>query len=461
METFRRWDIHERVTLAACLLVTILAIAYGLLSTGTYTDDDIAHYLIAKYSWKHPSLFLYTWGRPAFTILYAPAALLGFDAVRVFSALLAGVVCLLAARAAKLYGVRWYWLAALLTGFQPEFLRQGFSSLTQLTFMLLLCGSLIAYRKQRWAWMAFLAGWMPLARYESVPIVIVLAALLLQVRKPALLLLLAGPFAIHNVYHAVELGTASALLFPLDQVMGVRPGANTYNFEPGHPLHYIRLMPTAFGWVALLLALWGAVRSRFGLLQLSVLLLVGVVSVIQWRFPHVGIPPDWPLYLSICCPAVGILAAVGFEKIFRGETAKAWGIGVLVAAAVMTLIQVRPFQITRERIMASEAGRWFITGEYRDRLVLGSHVWFYHSAGLDRFDEKVSQRITPDNLRAAPDGTIVVWDSHYSHRLQYKTPLRMLTGNPQCREIRRWENGRTRIIVFEKLTKPGEVPHAP
>ena len=136
----RKLDTHGRLAVAAALLVTAVAAVYGLLSTGTYYDDDIAHYLIARYAWKHPGLFMQTWGRPAFTILYAPAAALGFGAVRCFSAVLAGVVCFMAARLAKLYGVRWYWLAALLTGFQPEVLKLAFSCLTELTFMFILCG---------------------------------------------------------------------------------------------------------------------------------------------------------------------------------------------------------------------------------------------------------------------------------------------------------------------------------
>jgi hypothetical protein len=161
-------------------------------------------------------------------------------------------------------------------------------------------------------------------------------------------------------------------------------------------------------------------------------------------------------------PIVGVLAALGFEKVFlRSTVVKTCGIGIVAAAVIMTLVQVRPFQITPERIMASEAGRWFITSEYRDRMVLGAHVWFYYAAGVDKRDEKVSRPITPDNIRAAPAGTIIVWDSHYAHRLGYKTPLEMLTGNPQFREIRRWDNGRSRIIAFEKLTNPGDVPHAP
>jgi hypothetical protein len=132
------------------VLLVGLFISYTLRSTGTYQDDDIAHFLIARWSWHHPHLLLDTWGRPAFTILYAPVAPLGLFAVRIYSALLAGIVCGGAALLARLYGLRWYYLAVPLTGLQPEFVRQAFSSLTELTFALILCLTLIAYRQRYW-----------------------------------------------------------------------------------------------------------------------------------------------------------------------------------------------------------------------------------------------------------------------------------------------------------------------
>src|SRR5262245_38089239 len=77
-----------------CVLVLLIAYAvFALASSGVYFDDDLQHFLISHYSWRHPHLLLDLWGRPAFTILYAPASALGFTAARLFSALLAAGVC--------------------------------------------------------------------------------------------------------------------------------------------------------------------------------------------------------------------------------------------------------------------------------------------------------------------------------------------------------------------------------
>src|SRR3954471_17546081 len=90
------------------LSLITLYVSYTLRSSGTYQDDDIGHYLIARWAWKHPALLLDVWGRPAWTLLYAPVAPLGLAAARVYSALLAGLVCAGSALLAKSYGLRRY-----------------------------------------------------------------------------------------------------------------------------------------------------------------------------------------------------------------------------------------------------------------------------------------------------------------------------------------------------------------
>jgi hypothetical protein len=83
-------------------------------------------------------------------------------------------------------------------------------------------------------------------------------------------------------------------------------------------------------------------------------------------------------------------------------------------------------------------------------LVLVSHVYFQFGADLDGFDEQVSLPITLPNIERAPTGSIIVWDSHYSHRLVWNTPLEVLLGDPRFRLLRSWENEQIRIYVFEK-----------
>src|SRR5436190_15352473 len=195
------------------LSLIALYVSYTLRSSGAYQDDDIGHFLIARWSWKHPELLFDVWGRPAFTLLYAPVAPLGLAATRIYSALLAGLVCLGSALLAKAYDLRLYWLAALFAGLQPEFVRQGFSTLTELSLALWLCVALIAHQQRRLALMAFAAGWLPLARYETIPILAIFLLILLKQRRFGLCCLALAPLLIWNGYWAVSMQDWRRILF--------------------------------------------------------------------------------------------------------------------------------------------------------------------------------------------------------------------------------------------------------
>lgn len=520
------------------LAVLALSATAALLSSGVYYDDDLAHYLIARFSWQHPELLLDTWGRPAFTLLYAPAAALGFVPARLFSALLLAATALAAARLAELHGVRRPWLAVLLVGLQPELLRQGFSTLTELVFALLLTLALIAARQERWAPMALAAGWLPLARYESLPLVAAFGLLLLARRRWGLVPLLAAPLLLQNGFHALREGQPALLLFPLDQLFGLRASAPSFDYGLGDPLYYLQRAPEAYGAAIFALCVLGMLRVRFGLLQASVLITVAVLCFSYWRLTEAGVA-GYVRHLAVVAAPVGVLAALGAERIAE-RPAQRWRLvalaalgaglalwlggrgmfaGALVAlvaalapimatrarsqttaqsprkrktdldatplqasesertnlepsrwpllreldpstvlaiavaalAIVSAPLAVRPFELNNEQRVALEAGRWLRDNNHSEQLVLGSHIWLQHGAALDPFEPARFRNITPDELAAAPVGTVVAWDSHYSHRLVWRTPLELLQDPARFQPLKSWQEADFQLYLFEKV----------
>jgi hypothetical protein len=490
-------NINLWLTIGLLGVLVLLFMSYGARSVGTYYDDDIAHYLIARFSWKHPELFFNTWGRPVYTILYAPAALLGFGAVKAWSALLAGLTCLGGAYLARLYRVRWYWLAAIFIAFQPEFLRQSFSSLTELSFALVLCIALIAYKKQSWTVMALAVGFLPLARYESLLIVLMFAVILLQHRKPYLIMLMAAPLLVQNAFWAIKGQNITLLLFPFDQLLGLRASTSNLDYGTGDVLYYLRLLPVAYGGITFVFFCYGAIRQKLGILQLSVVFALGTLAVTYWLLPAAGVA-GYIRHLAVVAPAVGVLAAIGLEGLFdhsvsRGQQILAFSLGALLAVwlwirqipsgcvaaltvmastvvkprhdmlvklvkigfviglAVSTLSLVQPFSSTLERQITARAADWFSGSKYTDRLVLASHTYFKYSADLDEFDPNVFLQITPQNIERAPLGSIIVWDSHYSHRLAWNTPLEMLQNQSRFRLLQSWDENNFQLYIYEKI----------
>ena len=72
--------VSPRWAAAFTLLGLVLSITMGVLSDGTHQDDDLTHYQMARWAWHYPAYLLDNWGRPGFTIPYAPAAGLGWGA---------------------------------------------------------------------------------------------------------------------------------------------------------------------------------------------------------------------------------------------------------------------------------------------------------------------------------------------------------------------------------------------
>ena len=491
--------------LVPTLLLVALYIGYTLLSSGTYQDDDIGHYLLARWSWRHPELLLDVWGRPTWTIMHAPFAPLGLPAARIWSGVLAGAVGFGSALLAKSYGLRWSWLAIPLTGLQPEFVRQGFSTLTELSFALVLCLALLAHRQRRWTLMALAAGWLPLARYESVLILALFVIILLRERRWTLVGLALLPLLLWNGYWAFALGTWTRLLFPLDRLL-LPSGVPASDYGTGPLWYYPSRLPVAFGGLIFLLAAHGAVRLRLGLMHACVAIVVGLLSLSYAYFPDATAIAGYIRHLAMVAPIIGVWALAGLEYLalpsagWRGWATRliVGGVGVAVGglaliawrtrheiyvdavfavalalalgwwrpavdqlrwlaagcvavAALGLLLRIAPFQRNPEQNAAYEAGRWVATTNTDARLVLAAHGWFALGWNRDLYDSTLYRSLTPAAVAQAPRGSIMVWDSHYASRLQFQTPRQTFSDPTRFQLLRDFSGTGYELLVYQKI----------
>ena len=117
-----------RLWLAACAAITAII---ALLSTGAYHDDDLKHYLFARWTRYDPEYFTHIWGRPGFTLLYALPAQFGWWACRLTSVALSGVAAWATFRSAKRLGLRRPAWAIPLIYALPLFLHLSTTTLTE------------------------------------------------------------------------------------------------------------------------------------------------------------------------------------------------------------------------------------------------------------------------------------------------------------------------------------------
>ena len=81
-----------------------------------------------------------------------------------------------------------------------------------------------------------------------------------------------------------------------------------------------------------------------------------------------------------------------------------------------------------------------------------NHIWFFYASDLDRNGENF-ELVTQENLSNAPISSIVIWESHYAHRLMGNVQLDYFKNNSNFREISRivTPNKRFGVVIFEKI----------
>lgn len=150
------------------VLFVAMAVYYLWHSPGTYHDDDLDHYFMARGAFAHPDFFLNTWGRPALTLLYALPAQLGLTAARLFTIGLVALTAWLTALTARRLGFRLAHAAAGLTLWQPLFFLLSFSVLAEPLAALAVAALLWCVADDRPVAAGFVLGLLPLARLELI-----------------------------------------------------------------------------------------------------------------------------------------------------------------------------------------------------------------------------------------------------------------------------------------------------
>lgn len=486
--------------------ICALFICFAAMSKGTYQDDDIAHFLLAKFAPRHPQLLFNVWGRPVLTTLYVPVAQISLFYARLLSAILATVTAWLTVLLARQRGVPGHKFTVwVLVAFQPQFFLLAFSVLTELVFAWLLLLALLAFAYKRYKLAVAASAFLPLARYESVVVILVIVVWLILIRKARLVPWLFMPLLLWNTYWAVELKHWQHLLFPFNRALE-GPGF-TYDYGTGSLFHYPQLLPEAIGSIVLVLFLIGFIHRLMQRIELSHLVMVTLFSLYvvgYWQAPGIGMA-GYTRHLVTLSPIFGVYAAEGLavlsgrRKYRHGDIVTLFvlgGAGVLfyvvdqrtaallcwggVAASLLvqvlahccpdvrthigrgvtlvavlavvltTLSVVRPFELTLEQLAVQEAVDWYRATGADQRLTLGAHVWFTYLNGLDPYETQRYRALTPESLEEAPEGAIVVWDSHYAHRLNYGVPLSMLIDSGCYALLQDFGSGGFHLHIFEK-----------
>ena len=489
---------HEMlIILGLGLVFLVLGLYYAADSPGTYQDDDVDRYYMARQVWQEPSLLLDRWAMPLTVLLYAvPARVGGYGAAEtttVFVSAVAGVLVGLAAGAAGLWCP---WLALVFFLFQPLVLELSYSVLAEPLAALILSAVLWFWYRDQKESALLLAGLLPLARIETA--VLTLVVFFAAWRH-------VGWRGRIGVWVPVVIWGGLGFL-KTGEILYLVSGGGGRPLNSLGPFHYLENAIVTLGAVILFFALWGVVgalkdripKTSQGFPRLAaVLALVHLVvlMVLAWEEIQFGRSIGFLRHAVASGPAIALVAVWGVHRwlvggggwLLRAGFAGIWtaavatffsheliahsfntenrvewrwmataGLGLAglvtyrfgtrrsrvwfavaagLAAAIVAVSTTKPIPLNPERQAIRTAANHLRDSGYKDSVVYANHPWFVFLTDRDRYDQTLTPRLNQANLETAPVGSIVLWENHYGNRLWGDVPVDSLRNDGRFMRI--------------------------
>jgi hypothetical protein len=427
--------------------------------------DSYNHYLIARFSWLHPSeLLLDQWGKPIYNILASPFAQFGMMGVIVFNILLLIGTAWLAYFAALRLHFKHAWVAFVLCIASPIWFGNTISGLTEPLNAFLLMLVFYLFARDRVYAGAILSGFLPFARSEGYVIMAVIGLYLLFIVRnyKAFGLLLVGMIFMNFLGWAVEgepLWIYTKNPYIKYQIESTAKQENICGH--GELLHYWKNMYWMMGKPRLWLFLFGAVLLVYRYLrnrkdkaiQKVVYLALGVYAL--YFFIHSWIwykgmmgSCGYPRVMVVIEPLAALVMAFSaetilnwFDKLFSGIKQRLVYATVLIGTAVVMYYPYKifggryPIQISQEQELFVEVADWYNQQDYEPRMKYFLYPYFNILADIDPKDTDHFIELWSFDARYAPVGSIVIWDGHFGPN-EGNVPLEMLENHQDFKKIK-------------------------
>lgn len=329
---------EHRRTLLALTGGLALTLLLGLFSDGVYHDDDLTHFLMARWSAWYPTYLLHIWGRPGLTIPMAavswlPDSAMAWHFARAMSAVVAALTALMAAQLAGKMGLRHPWWVVVACYLQPLNTHLASTTLSEtFTAFYLIAAVTLLSRKRPWS-ASLVFSLCMLTRHEAVVFLPLWFLGLAYCDGPRWRKIVAGLLAtwaplVHNVLHWQFFGQWPVRMF-------TAPHGSSQYLSTG-PLAYIPDALYALTPAVACLAVLGAVV----LMRRGVFLIPAIGAV--FFFTHLAIKAlgvyasgGYGRFMVAVAPFIAVMAAAGLEHVihrYTTQTGRRRGLGLLSLA---------------------------------------------------------------------------------------------------------------------------------
>lgn len=462
------------------LVIPVLAVVYFVLSrysTGFYQDDEIQQYVNMLDFWKNPWAILGNAAKPGYKIFMVLPALVSYDVVLFFSALIASTTVFLTYKLIKLYGINYAFFGALLMAAQPTYFDLSFRCYPEIFTALLFVIFLILYKKEKYAWAALVIGYIFTVRQEIALFAIILAVVYIK-KKHYKEVLLMGVFPL--VYDLLGYMMNGDIIYIYSEMRNV--SAFEYKMEYPQFYHYLQTYIFVVGPVSLVLFVQGffsfladkeKMKEYFSKYFLLYILFILVLIIHTSTMLIKANPGNWRYILHIS-PICAVFATIGLNTLAEARykmqnyviagilifitfvflskqsdgrvlldvndytkvlfllvmfavTAvipKGSPVGylnkvsviLLLLAVVYLSVDFKPKVLSSENMAVKNASEYLNAQNFEGRSFYTNHplMKFYSSDY-----KKDPSRFSPLNSRTlpgAPKGSIVAWETHYGYR---------------------------------------------
>jgi len=445
----------------------LLSTVSALFSEQIFMDDSYSYFLVAKFSWLHPSILLdrstIATNKPLFILLASPFAQFGLFSFKLFNVIVSLLTCVVLFFTAKRFNLSRPYVTPIVTALSPFFFLLSFSGLSHTLFAFLLSLSLYFYAKQNFCYAAFLLSLLPLCRPEGFVLLLVFALYFIFKKRFGIFSILFSTPFLANAIGFIFTGNIFWLISnPYVGLTFYGSGPLSFFFEE------LVLVTGAAGFLFFQMGFYSSLKHKqfpivFHICFLSVFLLHSIIYFLG-TFGSAGFTND----LITVLPIIAILTNYGFnyflDQVNKKETLTFFLLFVfefivllslnnspravffyfvffifsilllvfklspkaifsfnvflslfLLVTFIPAFILAHPPQaLSTEHKTLKSAVAWLTGSEFIQRPLYCGHPYFYVLIGEDPF--KASEYGLGKPNKKLKYGTIIVWEPHYGPR---------------------------------------------
>lgn len=422
------------------ILLQVFLILFSNYNFGPGGFDNIRHYQNARFSFSHPELFLDLLGKPLYTTLTSPFALLGFRITRSFNLIVSVLILLFTLKITDRLYKNGSLFSIVLLAFSPVYFFLSTSCLPDLLFGFILIAGIYFMVENKPSLSALIISFLPLESIQGFLIIFIFALVLMLIKSYRSILLLLTGTIIFSLASYFVFGDIQWLTHPVPN-SGGRVVADTsgligkINFNLGFPL--LLLLITGFGiWLTEL-------SDKFSLTNRKTILFLLVSGCFLALFSGILFSGNWKEYEFLTVALIPLAAIIGgktvdffYAKVENGNVVNGIFIGLVVIQVVLLFTTNKLLLKQDDKTGLAKKGANFLRFNEPDGKLYYFNPLIPFYLDIDPFDSVKSSLIT-ENYEISENmdwDDLLVWDSEFG-KMKYDVDLKSLEDDSNLEKL--------------------------